>query len=390
METEGTINQVLPLSLAANQSTLTRYAQGDRERVNSLTADNLLQFDFATGPVLHTVITGVDYQTTTFDQYQTQAVTSSLNMFAPNYNQVIATPTAVAINTLQHSQQTGIYAQDQLRLGGFTVTASGRQDWADSDTLNRVTNRTMLQSDTAGTGRIGGSYLFGNGVAPYVAYATSFNPQAGTTFAGAAFRPTTGELKEGGIKYQPGAFPALFTIAAFELVQQNVLTADPLHIGFSVQTGEITSRGLELEGKARVYDSLDLLAAYTYTDAKVTASNGADLNKWPSYIPRNTASLLADYTFQRGPLTGFGGGGGVRYIGETYGDAANTYQVPGYTVFDAMLHYDLAGLDPSLRGFKLALNATNLFDKVYVSQCTNTNCLYGLRRTVLGSVKYLW
>jgi iron complex outermembrane recepter protein len=108
-------------------------------------------------------------------------------------------------------------------------------------------------------------------------------------------------------------------------------------------------------------------------------------------MPMNQAALWADYTFQQGKLTGFGGGGGVRYIGDSYGDAANTILIPSYTLFDATLHYDLSYLDARLRGIKLALNATNLFDKYYVATCQSLNaCFVGSGRTVTGSIRYTW
>jgi iron complex outermembrane receptor protein len=66
--------------------------------------------------------------------------------------------------------------------------------------------------------------------------------------------------------------------------------------------------------------------------------------------------------------------------------------VPEYTLFDAALHYDLSYLDPRFKGFKLRVNATNLFDRVYTASClaAPNQCFYGLRRTVLGSLTYRW
>jgi iron complex outermembrane receptor protein len=55
------------------------------------------------------------------------------------------------------------------------------------------------------------------------------------------------------------------------------------------------------------------------------------------------------------------------------------------------LRYDLARLDPAWAGATLAINATNLFDKVYVGTCdTLGSCYYGNPRTVLASLSYRW
>ncbi len=107
-------------------------------------------------------------------------------------------------------------------------------------------------------------------------------------------------------------------------------------------------------------------------------------------MPRNIASLWSDYAVQRGLLAGLGFGVGVRHVGRTYGDTANTEKIPGHVLVDATLSYDMGALSHTLVGWRLAINASNLLDKRYVSECTNDNCLYGLRRAVLGTVRYAW
>jgi len=84
---------------------------------------------------------------------------------------------------------------------------------------------------------------------------------------------------------------------------------------------------------------------------------------------------------QQGPLEGFGGGAGIRYHGPTW-SYTNETKTPDYVLVDAALHYDW-------NNFRFAVNASNLFDKVYVTACDGT-CTYGTRRTVIGTVKYSW
>jgi iron complex outermembrane receptor protein len=43
-----------------------------------------------------------------------------------------------------------------------------------------------------------------------------------------------------------------------------------------------------------------------------------------------------------------------------------------------------------LKGYYLAVNAQNVFDKVYVQWCQNQGCWYGARRTVIGTLRYRW
>ncbi|RZK94664.1 MAG: TonB-dependent receptor, partial [Methylobacterium sp.] len=85
------------------------------------------------------------------------------------------------------------------------------------------------------------------------------------------------------------------------------------------------------------------------------------------------------------------GVGGVRYLGPSWGDAANTFKVPESVLVDATASYDLKYLDPKLQGFSMQVNATNLLDERYVSGCNGyTSCYYGLPRTVYATLRYRW
>jgi iron complex outermembrane receptor protein len=87
---------------------------------------------------------------------------------------------------------------------------------------------------------------------------------------------------------------------------------------------------------------------------------------------------------QEGPAAGLGGGLGVRYLGSLYGDPTNTLKSKAETVVDALAHYDF-------KSWRLAVNANNLFDKVYVQRCSDLNsCFYSQRRTVMVSVGRKW
>ena len=198
------------------------------------------------------------------------------------------------------------------------------------------------------------------------------------------------------LKYQPPGWKALITVAAFQLTRQNVLTNDPAHNFFFVQTGEIRSRGIEVEAVASLPSGWNLRAAYTYAEPEITADNDPTIvGKTPNGIPRHSAAAWADYTFRSGALAGFGAGAGVRYIGSNFGSDTNVavfrsgrtvpFIIPAITLVDAAIHYDW-------RGFRFAVNAKNLFDEEYVATCYNVdnNCFFGSRRTVMASVRYRW
>jgi iron complex outermembrane receptor protein len=72
------------------------------------------------------------------------------------------------------------------------------------------------------------------------------------------------------VKYVPKDMPVVVTAAVYQLTKDNNLTADPANRRFSVQGGEIRSRGVELEAKAAVNANINVTAAYSYTDAEYT------------------------------------------------------------------------------------------------------------------------
>jgi iron complex outermembrane receptor protein len=74
----------------------------------------------------------------------------------------------------------------------------------------------------------------------------------------------------------------------------------------------------------------------------------------------------------------------VRYIGQTYGDEANTVSVAAYTLVDAAVSYKVT---PDVM---FAVNATNLFDRKYVASSYLGTEYYGDRRKVVGTLKYSW
>lgn len=378
----------------SNQSLLERGAYGRTDTAWGLSIDNQVQAKFATGPVGHEVLVGLDYTRAVLERLQFAGYNnlSAFNPFVPSYGSTIVIPGRPDTFTLEKRDQIGLYAQDQLSIGErLVLVLGGRYDISRSSTANRLTGAVSKADDNAFTGRAGLVYLFENGIAPYVSYATSFQPQSGLTSPARGsrpFDPTTGQQWEAGVKFQPTGWKGMLTASVFEITRQNVPTVDPLNPAFNIQEGEIRARGVEISAVAHLTESLKVIGAYTYTDAEVTKSNGADRGRTPAAVPRNAASLWLDYAIRTGAFAGLKLGGGIRYVGKTL-DTTNVYAVPAYTLADATIEYDFGVNSPALRGLSLAVSAKNLLDKKYVSSCTYA-CFYGDRRAVYGTLSYKW
>ncbi|MDB5453947.1 MAG: TonB-dependent siderophore receptor, partial [Caulobacteraceae bacterium] len=348
------------------------------EDIRNFGVDTRLQIAAQMGAVEHAALIGVDYLDVKNDTDFLFGSAPSIDIYNPVYGAAIPAPFFVLRGYINsESKQTGIYAQDTIKYDRWRVTLNARQD-----------HLTGPVKDDAFTWRAGLNYIFESGLAPYVAYATSFQPVGGADFGGNPFSPTTGKQFEAGLKFEPRHMPRSVkwyaAAAVYQLTQENVLTNDPAHLFFSVQQGEVEVKGLELESVARIRERLSINASYSYTDSEVTKSNGADLHKQLPAVPKNKASVLVDYTFQTGPWAGLGGGVGVRYLGPGFGDAANALKSEAETLADLLIHYDRSN-------WRLALNANNLFDKVYVQSCSDLNtCFYSQRRQVMVTLGRKW
>lgn len=372
-------------SLAADQRTLNRTAYQAQPILNGVQVDNNVQVDFGTGPLTHKVVAGVDLQWQNFHNRVWSVNGPSLDLYAPVYGMNPALPVNATTSTNQEQKQLGLYLQDQLRWGHWVLSLAGRQDFTRASTLNNRTGVTTTQDPSKFTWRTGLLYEAPVGISPYVSYSTSFLPTLSTNLAGDPLKPTTGQQVEAGVKFQPPGSRTLFTVSAFNLTQQNVSTTDPANTANTIQTGEIRSRGVELEAKSSLTSRLNMVASFTYQDPEVTRSNGADLGKRPYGVPRTMASAWADYTLPPLDSVRIGFGGGVRYIGSTAGDTANTFNVSSVVLVDASIHADFASR------WRLQLNASNLFDREYVAGCNSTiQCYYGNGRLVIATLSTRW
>jgi iron complex outermembrane receptor protein len=416
----------------ANRNTdyanIVRGGGGSDEDFRTLTLDNRVTGRFDTGPLAHIVLAGIDYQNnrgSNAQQFNTgvtaNPVTSipDLNLFAPVYGGVIPSFALTQTQGYRHIDQTGVYLQDQVAIGGLQLIASGRYDWYAQTSRNKVTNGVTKLEQTAFTMRLGALYEFGFGLSPFISYSESFEPQTGSFYNGTPFDPVTGRQYEGGLKYQPPGTTALFTLSAFDLRRRKVPVADPaagtgsIPASAQIQIGEVAIRGIELDGRGELAPGLNVIVAGTYTDPKVTQGtdpakvglvSGATGTK-PLGVSKWSASGFLSYDLARsrtaaGPLSGLNAGAGVRYVGGSDGTASlvrggitslTRFRTDGFVLVDAVLGYDLGKASPTLDGFTATINAANLFDKRHIASCFfNNSCYFGASRTVVGSLRYRW
>lgn len=369
--------------LEADLTTLRRVAFHEDHEATNILLDNQAEAKWAFGAVTGSTLLGLDLAVFEDDERVALGFANSIDVFRPVYGQMpITTPIATNDSDAQQTQL-GLYVQSQAKLFERWVwLLGGRFDWADNDVDDRIQDKNVVQRNPEPTWRIGTVYLFESGVAPYGTYATSFDPIPGTDISGNPFLPSTGELGEVGVKYEPPGFGAFVTASLFTITQDNVLTPDPENPINQIQLGQVRSRGAEIEGTATLADGLSLVASYSYNDVETTeGTDPEEVGKTPVVVPAQLASGWLDYTQPYGLLAGLGGGVGARYVGSTFGNLQNTFEVPGYALVDAAVRYQFGP-------WRLAINVSNLLDESYASCSSDVACYYGAARSVIGSVRY--
>ncbi len=380
---------------AAAPTVYSRSSYSTREQLNNWTFDNQLTGKVVTGPLTHQLLFGVDRQVAHSAGLSAFGGATPIDVFNPVYGTMPTpqtpseVPASFGINSANVRQrQQGVYAQDQIAVGGLRVTLSGRQDWA------RQARDGQVQKDDKFTWRAGALYLLPFGLAPYASYSTSFEPQNARLRDGGLAQPSLGKQVEVGAKYQPAGTPILVTAAWFRIEQTNVVVSYPDFT--SDQVGKVRSQGIEVEASAPLPYGFNAKLAYSRQRVKkvedvVPANIGLPL----ATVGRGGISANLEWAPTEGPASGFAIGGAVRHVDKTYADFyadGVARYTPAYTVFDALIRYDLGKLSPRLANVDLGVNATNLFDKKYLTSCfTNYAwCWYGNRRTVQATIGYRW
>lgn len=374
------------------------------DKMHTAVIDNLAEFKFLTGALGHTLLAGVDSSYLTYNE--AEGFGESVPLINFNYGQQFIPDPPIIGRTSQDLFSVGTYLQDQIRLDRWLLTLGGRHDWVRTDTdwwfagdeETPASTASQDKKDKAWSGRVALGYLLESGLSPYVAYATSFNPIAGTNPPevddAAAFDPTSAKSKEVGFKYIPPGTNISLASAIFEIEQENGLVAetferDGVQLSRLVQAGILRSRGFEIESAASLDNGFSFLVSYSYIDMTIVEGDEGLSGNTLSSIPHHTASLWADYTFKYGPAQGFGFGGGIRYIGTSYGNDENTFKNEARTLVDAAAHYDLEGFDPQFKGARLQFNVSNIFD-TEKDVCQADYCYRDQGRMILGSLRYRW
>jgi iron complex outermembrane receptor protein len=370
---------------ASTRGVLQRQYSDRRERTVGLASDFHIESKQHLLGAEHTLLVGIDAYKTSYDSRNFRGNAPTLDLRNPVYGQPVVVNRSGSLDRGSRidTTQKGIYLQDQIRLGDhWTVLLGARHDWADQDQTLRRNQARVGQGNEASTWRAGLVYKTSFGLAPYLSYSESFFPVSVADAGGALFKPTGGKQYEAGVRYQPEGSNLLASAAIYELRQTDVLKYDAGSDMYR-QSGEVRSRGFELEAKAELTPALSLIASYAYTDARITRSSiASEIGQRSEDTPYHQAALWVDYNFAPLGLPQLTVGAGARYKGATQPSGIAT-PMPAYTLFDAMLSYRIN------RHWNLVANLSNLTNKKF-TYCEFAICRYGDERQLTSTLTYRW
>ncbi|MDO5979071.1 TonB-dependent receptor [Flavivirga spongiicola] len=364
------------------------YYAGGRLDKNSVLQIDLLGKNIKTGTFKHTFQIGVDYRNTEFDNtaYTTTYPTDNpyvdiIDVLQP-INNVLPGGISVAVNpdraTGSKTKSYGFTIQDKITLTAWADVFLGLRYTSLERTKGNFLGRSLAGSkrDDAFNPLLGFNIKPIKNIIVFGSYASSSNPM--TSF----YRDINGnelgterwDQFETGIKSTWLNNALRFNVTYFSTSSKNLnleaLDGNGTSLGYYLKGGEDTRNGIEIELIGRVLPNLEIIAGYSYLDAKYKDHVSYYYNSSPLNTPKNTANFWTRYRFKES-LKGLSLGAGVYYLGKRphnvwSRDYTHTGVVPGVKPFD-LKAYTTVNIQSSYQfNSKLSLDvfANNVFNEV--------------------------
>jgi iron complex outermembrane receptor protein len=138
-------------------------------------------------------------------------------------------------------------------------------------------------------------------------------------------------------------------LTLYQIENNNLSQTSLIDANYKELAGGTKSKGVEIDLVANPFKGLSIIAGYSFTEIKYTASNIYIVGSSLLYIPKNTANLNFNYNFESGKLKGLTIGLINTYIGNraagrytnltTPSDIIKPVPLPDYFQNDATIGY---------------------------------------------------
>lgn len=356
-------------------TTMGRDYYGQNSKLEQFNGNLLGQYDISFDRLDSSTVFGIEYQDSTTDSTSYYGSASSIDIDNPVYS---GAPTNIPVygNTQSDYQTKALLIQQNFALDDkYILTLGARHDDIDVDQFNYLTETKSSNDFSEDTFRSAFTYKLSDEVSAYISQVESVAPPSATST-----KIVRGEQLEIGAKYSPNNMNALFSVAIYDLEKSNVETASFQSSGIVREViGKNQVKGIDLEARAELTESLSISGGYSYMEPKITEDDNYEGNTI-SYTPKHSASVWGHYTLPRQDMSV---GLGARYIGSYYFSNSNDAKSEAAVIVDASFGYDMT------KATQLSMNISNLFGKEYVAGSGSAD-FYNPGRDITVTLNHSW
>lgn len=253
---------------------------------------------------------------------------------------------------------TSVYGQIAAGLApGVTVTAGARNDDHDTFGSHATAQANIAWALNDGATVIRASY--GEGFKAPSLY------QLYSDYGNTRLKPEVAETWDAGIEQHLLDNALTLGLIGFKRAVKNQIdfagcpgnpNCRPASFGVYDNIARARAKGVEVS-MAATMSQVALQASYTYTDTENTSPGNANFGRTLARRPKNTANASAFYTWPHDIETGVR----IRYVGDSFDNAANSFVLEDYTVVDVL------ATAPLTDTVEMYGRIENVFDKTYTT-----------------------
>ena len=330
-------------------------------------------FEFNTGTLGHTLVSGIEVGRETSDPIRRQYTgVPTTSLLRPDPHEEFAGTAAISSRVDATSNTFAAYLLDTVAVGNFQVTAGFRWDRFDTEYKQSVPTPTELSRvDEMPNWRAAIAYKPQSNGTIYFDAGTSSNPSAealSLSVANVNLDPEENRTFEVGTKWDLLDNQLALRVALFRTEKINAREPDPSDPSLNVLAGKQRVQGGEIEASGAITSFWRVNLAYSYLDGRLIESRyypqfvGARL----ANVPENTFRLwnMFDLPWELQL------GAGLNYVGARTASTTAPFdpvtgllkEAPSYVTVDAMVRR------PISEAFMLQLNLYNLGNTTYYDQ----------------------
>ncbi|MGV3704473.1 MAG: TonB-dependent siderophore receptor [Arcticibacter sp.] len=373
-----------------------------RDDQNSILQLDLVGRNVHTGKFKHTFQAGVDFRTNSLATTTTNSIViDTIDVTAPVNNKLNTNRQLVSgIPVTASETHYGALAQDVISYSNWLKFVLGvRYSFAQSKGSAEI----GATSGSAWNPQVGVMFSPKENINLFGSYtsSTSIRSAANADVNGDPIGNSRSDQFEAGVKSDWLNNRLRFNLTLYKINNKNlsmVVYDDNWNpTGYYEKGGNDERKGMEVELTGRILTNLEVIAGYSYIDAKYKDHTSYYYNSAPLNTPKHTYNVYANYTVKNGDLKNLAIGAGIYYVGERpMNDWARTVThegiVPGQKPFDikslTTVNAQLAYKFSAKLGARVLFN--NIFDKIGYNAYRTSWINQTDPRSFAGVLTYRW